>query len=60
MVMPVTTVAIHIGIAMAMFIESWEVVVNVYGRSPSRFDNKMNISRLVRNRDHFCPVGVSW
>lgn len=58
-VMPVINVAIHIGMAIAIFIESCDVVVNVYGRSPSKLEIMMNISRLVKNRDHFCPTGES-
>lgn len=57
---PVITVASHIGMAMAMFIDSWEVVVKVYGRSPIRFDRRITIKRLVRMWHHFCPTGVSW
>lgn len=57
---PVITVAIHIGIARAMFIDSWEVGVNVYGNRPSRLDRRISVSRLTRKRDHFCPVGESW
>lgn len=58
-VRPVITVAIHIGIAMAMFTDSWEVGVNVYGSRPKRLDKRINMSRLVRKRAHFCPVGES-
>lgn len=57
---PVITVAIHIGTARAMFIDNWEVGVNVYGSRPSRLDKRMKMSRLTRKRDHFCPVGDSW
>lgn len=56
---PVITVAIHIGMAKAMFIDSWEVGVNVYGSSPNKLDRRMKMSRLTRKRDHFCPVGDS-
>lgn len=59
-VKPVITVAIHIGIAKAMFIDSWEVGVNVYGSRPRRLDRRINISRLTRKRDHFWPAGDSW
>lgn len=58
-VKPVITVASHIGIARAIFIDSWEVEVNVYGSRPSRFDSRIKMSRLIRKRDHFCPVGDS-
>lgn len=57
---PVITVAIHIGTARAMFIDSWEVGANVYGSKPNRLDSRINISRLTRKRDHFWPAGDSW
>lgn len=59
-VIPVSTVAIHIGMARAMFIDSCEVVVKVYGKSPTRFDNIISRRRAARNRDHFWPIGDSW
>lgn len=59
-VKPVITVAIHIGIARAMFIDSWEVGANVYGSRPSKLDRRISISRLTRKRDHFWPAGDSW
>lgn len=52
-VSPVITVAIHIGIARAMFIDSWEVGANVYGNRPNRLDRRINRSRLIKKRDHF-------
>lgn len=60
MVIPVTNVAIHIGTANAMFIDNWDVGVNVYGSKLRRLDNMINISKPARNRDHFCPFGESW
>lgn len=58
-IIPVMIVAIHRGIAMAIFIDSWEVVVKVYGNRPNRFESKIMISRLVRILHHFCPWGES-
>lgn len=57
---PVITVASQSGSAKAMFIDSWEVVVYVYGRSPSMFDKRIKTKRLVSRLDHFCPMAVSW
>lgn len=60
LVIPVIIVAIHSGMAMAIFMDSCEVGVNVYGSRPSRFDSRIIRSRLVRTWHHFCPFGVSW
>lgn len=57
---PVRIVASHRGMAMAMFIDSWEVDVKVYGSRPNRLDIKITRSRLANRWDHFCPFGVSW
>lgn len=54
-VIPVITVAIQRGIAIAMFIDSWEVDVNVYGSRPKRFDSRITKNRLVSTLHHFCP-----
>lgn len=59
-VIPVITVANHIGMASAIFIDSWDVGVNVYGSRLRRLDNMININSPARNRDHFCPFGESW
>jgi len=59
-VMPVIRVANHIGTASAMFIDNCDVGVNVYGSRLKRFDSIINIKRLTRNRDHFCPFVESW
>lgn len=34
--------------------------MNVYGSRPRRLDSRIKISRLVRVRDHFCPLVESW
>lgn len=39
---PIITVAIHKGMAMLIFIESWVVGVKEYGRRPSKFVDEMN------------------
>lgn len=59
-VIPVITVAIQSGMAIAMFIDSWDVDVNVYGSRPRRFDSRITKNRLVSMLHHFCPFGVSW
>lgn len=59
-VIPVITVAIHSGMARVMFMDSWEVGVNVYGSRPNRFDRRISRSRLVRTWHHFCPTWVNW
>lgn len=57
---PVMMVASHRGIAIAMFIDSWEVDVKVYGSRLSRLNNRIIRIRLVSRWDHFCPFKVSW
>lgn len=59
-VIPVITVASHIGMASAMFIDNCDVGVNVYGSRLRRLDSIINISRPTRNRDHFCPFVDNW
>lgn len=57
---PVIMVASHRGRARAIFIDSWEVDVKVYGSRLSRLDSRIMRMRLASMRDHFCPSGVSW
>lgn len=57
---PVMIVASHRGRARAMFIDSWEVDVKVYGSRLSRLDSRSIRMRPASMRDHFCPFGVSW
>lgn len=54
---PRITVPAHKGIAMAIFIDSWVVGVNVWGRSPNRFVDPINIIRETNIRDHVRPFG---
>lgn len=56
---PVIMVANHRGRARAMFIDSWEVDVKVYGSRLSRLDSRIIRMRPASRRDHFCPFGVS-
>lgn len=56
---PNITVDSQRGMARAMFIDSWEVGVNVYGSRLRRFDIRINRKRLVNRGDHFCPFRVS-
>lgn len=57
---PVMTVDIHSGMAMAIFIDSCDVGVKVYGSRPIRFDRRMIVSVLVSTLHHFCPLTFSW
>lgn len=54
---PKITVPVHSGIAMARFIDSWVVGVNVCGRSPRRLVDPMNIIREISMSDHVRPFG---
>lgn len=49
---PVSRVASHSGNASAMFIDSWVVGVNVYGRSPRRLITRSIVIREVRIKAH--------
>lgn len=49
-------VANHSGNARAMFIDSWVVGVNVYGRSPRRLIVRSIIIRDVSIRAHLWPL----
>lgn len=53
---PFNTVASQSGIARAMFIESWVVGVNVYGRRPSVFIKISIVSKAMRRFVHVWPV----
>ena len=61
---PIRTVANHIGMANPMFIDSWVVGVNVYGRRPRRLTVIRKIIKEVRIAAHLCPgllIGdISW
>ena len=54
---PRITVPVHKGIAMARFIDSCVVGVNVWGRSPRRFVDPINRMSEISIRDHVRPFG---
>lgn len=47
--------ASHSGTANPIFMDSWVVGVNVYGRIPSRFRVIRKISRDANRSAHLCP-----
>lgn len=55
---PIITAPAHSGIAMLKFIDSWVVGVNVWGKSPRRFVDPINIMRETIISVHVRPFGV--
>lgn len=54
---PMITAPAHRGIAIARFMDSWVVGVNVCGRSPRRFVEPINIISEIIISDQVRPFG---